>query len=45
MCLRVSSCGRILDMSFSVVGALVGRLAMITSMPVEKFVCMSIGVV
>ena len=45
MCLRASSCGRILGVSFGVIGWCVGRLAMIMSLPVGKFICRYVGVV
>ena len=45
MFLRVVSCGRILDISFLAVGGLVGRLAIITSIPAGKFVCRFVGVI
>ena len=45
MCLRASSCGRVLGVFFGVIGWWVGRLAMIMSMPVGKFDCRSDGVV
>ena len=45
MCLRASSRGRILGVSFGVIGWYVGRLAMIMFLPVVKFVCRYVGLV
>ena len=45
MCLRACSCGCVLGVSFGVIGWYVGRLAMIMSMPMGKFVCRYVGVV